>query len=308
MTNTFGIYKKLTLTFTARENDDLLPVLAVSPHKYVGSRKDGNSVLRYYRAGFQLMRSDEFVEKYGLRPTTPFILLLSMNKDTMPDGKRVIKVRNKVSLILPIEISSVRDGDNVYLNPGLSIDPTIFDYVQLSVNIYTGVGEIIVKVAEMKDYIETTSDVIRSIQRSIDPVVDSLSLALQDNVVEVWRSPEGESLMIDYIMSMLTKTGLMNPLFENARENLAHRLLSTSSKETVSDDNMMRMRHLMDDLTFEQRLKELTREEVENTTDLTRPNITMAMTEDEIDEWFAKEGTDGGSELELIALTRYLSV
>ena len=336
--NTFGIYKKLTLTFLSTANVDILPVLAVPPHKYAGSRKEGTHLLRYYRAGFQLMRSDEFALEYGkqtsYRPTTTFVILLSMNRSTMPDGKRVIKIRNKVSLILPVDISSVRDGDNVYMNPGLSVDPKIFDYVMLSINIYTGAGDLHVQVAEVKDYIETTSDTVKAVQRAITPMLETASTALSESAVEVWQSPEGETMMLDYVMAMLTKIGLMNPLAEASREKLVQRLMVgetgvvedgvrwDSEGDRLSDirdaggdvdrakenrRNMLRMRHLMDDLTLEQRLKELTRAEVENTVDLTRPNITMAMTDDEIDKWYASESTDATAELELIVLTRYLS-
>jgi len=336
MSNTFGIYKKIYLTFNALDNISLLPVLAEHPHKYVGARKEGRQILKYYRQGFSIKRIDEFLADHGqdttYRPNSSYVLLLSMNRSTMANGSTVIKSRNKVQLVVPIEITSVRDGDRVFNDPGLSVDPTIFDNISLTVNVFTGQAELVAHVAEMKDYTEKPEDIVAAVRLAIDPVVEKLSLVLGDSVVAVWGTEEGETAMLQYVETFLAKTGLTNPLVTKSRVKLAERLMEGLSLAAVEEDDVqwdspsdkaydlkeaggdvelakarrrdvLRMKFLLDECSFDRRLVEMTREEIENTVDLNRPNITLAMTDEEVTTWYAGGDT---SEIEFTVLDRYL--
>jgi hypothetical protein len=336
MGSTFGIYKKLFLNFRVLEGTELLPILAELPHKYAGARREGRHALKYYRQGYKLMRMDEFVAEHGretsYRPNAYFVLLLSMNRATIANGTSVIKSRNKVQLIIPIEITSVRDGSAIYPNPGLSIDPHMLDGISLTLNILAGTGEYAVHVAETRDYVENPDDIVSAIKVVLDPIIEKMEITLGESVVAVWQTETGETMMLNYIEEMLFKVGLRNPLVEKSRLKLASRLMEGLALAAVEEDDvqwdnptdkaydlkeaggnmelaktrrraMIRMKFLLDECSFEQRLLEMTRAEIENTIDLNTPNITMAMTDEEVTEWFAGEDT---SELEFKVLDRYL--
>lgn len=334
----YGMYKKLVVQFAVVEHADMLTMSALPQFKYAGSRIEDNNSLKYYKNGFTLIKTSSFLDIYSratqLRPSTDYVLLLSVNKGVVPNKRTILKTRNRVMIAFPIDIRMVREGDRVQTSVGLSLNPDNLDYTSVSVNMYTGVGELVAKTVEMREYKEIPEDFVGELSTQLDPIFERIGSTVRNSAVDVWNDIEGSKKMLDFIERALAKTGLYSSFATGFRKRLGEALIAGGGSRAVSVDdvswdtpeemkymvdqaggnvevakgmrrNEIRLKWLLDDCTFDRRLVELTRDEIDNKVDLTRPNITCAMTDDEIGTWYDLTDVESLAELELMVLNRW---
>lgn len=338
----YGLYKKLTISFAVVENRDVLPATLLPHSKYVGARRIDSSNVKYHKNGFTLMRTKEFVNKYhgdigaDIPMDTDYVLLLSLNRAVAPNRRSIFKTRNKTAAVFPIEIRSVKDGVRVYTDVGLSIDPATIDYSMLTLNIYNGYGEITANTEDTRDYKEKAEDIIPVLSEQIEPVFDMMGSIVRRAPVNIWESATCRTAMMGFINRCLNKADIYSAKAEQFRIELAQHLMttvSTSHGKVVSGEvtwdseedrlaalheangdveraktmraGQIRLKWLLDERSFEQRLCELTREEMDNTLDLTQPGIFTAMTDLELNEWYSTLDSTRAAEIEAVAFKRW---
>lgn len=335
--NHYGLYKTIGIKFSVIANNDLLNLLTNPAFKYSSCTYE-NYNLKYYKNGFTLMKTSDFIEKYAKitpsRPASDYVVLFSMNSSVVPNGTTILKTRNRVSLVAPVELRLVQDGERSYTNVGVSLDPSNIEFSQALINVYTGDGTMIGRTAEMRAYVENVSDFVQELEKEVIPIFDRIGSVIRHSARASWSDPKNHPTLLSFIERALTKTGIYLAEAEDARKQLAEALMGGIAVKQVEIDDVtwdskedmeyalrevngdimkakeirrgeLRLKHLLDDCTFEQRLKELTREEVENRADMLRPNITLAMKEPEIDIYYRLTDKEDIAELELKVINRW---
>lgn len=316
----YGLYKKLTIQFKVVENREALQALGLPQSKYISAHREFGSSVKYYKNGFSLMKTAEFNFNYGkdiaVPPTSDYVLLASLNKNVAPDHRCIIKTRNKVALILPVEIIVVKDGSRVHTNIGLSLNPETLEYGSLSVDMHKGTAEMMVKTSEFREYREKAEDIIPILENELEPLFTTMGEIVRRSSVNIWANEECRNAMLGFINRCLARADVYSPNASDFRILLGRSLLEgfseVESDEVAWDSDeerlqalheaggdvekaksarkiQLRLKWLLDDLTPDQRLAELTRDEMRNHTDMAKPGIFTGMTDPELTDWFAAD-------------------
>lgn len=334
----YGLYKRLTINFAVVDHVEILSMLALPQFKYTGARLEEHNSIKYYRTGFSVIKTSTFLSRYGAlssyKPTTDYVLLLSMSKDVAPNRRSILKTRNKVVAVFPIDIRLIREGDQVHSNIGLSLDPDKLEYNNVTFHMYSGVGELRAQTNEVREYKEQPQDLISELHSQLDPVFDRIGSIVRTSAIEIWDNENGRNALLSYIEKALTATGVYTDAATPFRIELGQALIAGKALREVKQDdvtwdspeeyayalqqaggdvnkakdirrNEMRLKWLLDDCTLSQRLRALTVEEINNREDLTRPNITLAMTDRELDIWYKTDDKEHIAQIELDVLIRW---
>lgn len=334
----YGLYKKINVRFSVTENVDMISMLGQPALKYSSSYVE-DGFIKYYKNGFTLMKTSEFSNKLGrtcsIRPSTDYVLLASMSSDVVPNGKAIIKTRNRVAMVLPVDVRMVQDGDKTYTNIGLSLDINRIDVNQLVINLYNGQGELTGRTVEVREYVEDPDDIVSDLNRQLDPIFDVIGSVVRSSSVKIWEDERGAQAMITFIEKALIKAGLYTVGADQFRKALGEALISGATVRKCNIDDViwdskedmdyminecsgdidmakelrkgeLRLKQMLDNMDLKARLQELTRDEVNNKDNLRRPNITLAMTDDEIDRYYKSDDKEELATLELTVLERWM--
>lgn len=338
MSNHYGLYKNIVIRFAVIDKEQL-HLLNVPAFKYKASQIEDSQV-KYYKNGFNLVKTSEFIKELSnvgsIRPKTDYVLYISLNSAVIPNGYNIIKTRNRVFMVAPVEIHMVNDGDRAFGNVGLSLDPKSFDNNMLVLNFFTGQGTMTVKTVEMREYKENVSDILTEISDELDPIFDRIGAIVRKSAERAWTDQSASQKLITFIERALAKTGIYSSEAENVRVLLGKSIIDGRSVYEFKVDDVkweseedmkfmldqcngdinaakglrrgeIRLRHLLDNCTLQERLKEMTRDEVMNTMEMNRPNITLVFTDDEIEKYYRLTDREELAQMELMGYERWVN-
>lgn len=333
--------KKVRITVEVKEGAENLPLVVKNETRYQSSRVVGSTKIKYYTHGVKILPLDSFKASFpDTRPMgSPYILLLSINSQIpAPPGTYLIRTRNKTALVLGVRIVNVTDGIHTYGDPGTQLDVSKFEFSSAIVDGYTNYIDIDFKSTDVKEFIETEEDVIHKLTNLVEPSVSAMENHVYRFGVDPFSSEEATEKVVELALRVIGRMGFFNATGEKARQMLRDKLgdehvldsvvaytingVTWANKAEYESDlieygsleramnarrNLNRVEYLLDKCNFEKRISHLSLEEI-NCHDISRPNISFAMTDDEARQWSETENEGEKAILERTAMQRWKTI
>jgi hypothetical protein len=206
------------------DNQSLWSTIYNPNTKYSASRIDTTTIMKYFNNGVTLMNSSDFRKKYRefstYEPKSNWVILLSLNGDLDSNGVEILRTRNRTSLVASCSLESIKEGGELWPDPGLALDPKLINYKTTHVNYKTGAITIRATMPHGLQLKETPYDHLPLLRKILTPIEDGMKAYRQVATIDPYESEDGRTLMLDLARTTLSTLGMFTPTAQSVRESL----------------------------------------------------------------------------------------
>lgn len=194
-------------------------------NKYSASRVDTGTVMKYFNNGITLMRAKDFRKEYReqsiFEPLTNWVLLVSLSGSLPPDGKSLVRKRNRTSLVLSCTLDSISEKGQFWPDPGLALDPQIIQYNTAGINYKSGKATINCRLPQGIELKETPFMYTDMFKRLFAKFTTELEQFNTMTNVDHFVTKESEDVLVETLMRVATQMGFQRPTAAPARARIA---------------------------------------------------------------------------------------
>lgn len=192
--------------------------------KYAASRVDTGTKMKYFNNGFQLLRAADFRKKFRQQstyePASMWIALISLGGHIEPNGKEIVRDRNRTSLVVSCNLESIHENHQNWPDPGLAFDPTLIRYLTTHVDYRDGKATIRCNLPTGLELKETPFMYMDLFKRTLAKFTSEIDQFNSMTNVDHYTTKEGEDAIFDTITAFLGQIGIRRPTAQIVRERL----------------------------------------------------------------------------------------
>lgn len=216
---------KVTVNLSLIDAKDLWQLIHGESSKYAASRVDSGTTMKYFQHGVQVIRASDFVRSYreqsDYQPLTPWVVLISLAGDLEPNGKQIVRRRNRTSLAISCTIESIVESSQIWGDPGLALDPTFIKYNSSHVDYRSGKVTIRAQVPQGMEMKETPFMYTSLFKKVFARFVAEFKQLNTISNVDHFASRDGEDILVDSVITFLTQIGYRRSTAKPARDRIA---------------------------------------------------------------------------------------
>ena len=223
MADTYTHKALINLSFI--DGKDMWQLIRSLDTKYSASRVDTGTKMKYFDQGIILKTAKDFRKEYRdqstYEPMSNWVLLISLSGDLEPNGKEIIRKRNRTSLVVSCSLENVIEGGQHWPDPGLALDPKIIKFKTTHIDYRTGKASIRCQLPQGLELKETVFMYTALYQKFFARMMTELSALNEMAKVDHFETKEGADALIEIMMKTSAQLGFNRPSAGPARERLA---------------------------------------------------------------------------------------
>lgn len=193
--------------------------------KYAASRVETGTKMKYFNNGITLMRALDFRKQFRetstYEPMSTWVLLISLSGSIEPNGKEIVRSRNRTSLVVSCALENIHENHQYWPDPGLALDPKTIKYLTTHIDYRSGKATIRCNMPQGLELKETPFMYMTLFKQTLSKFVSSLDQFNKMSNVDHYVTKEGEDAIYDTIVTFLNQIGLRKSTAQPVRDRLA---------------------------------------------------------------------------------------